>query len=1297
MSDEAYPELVFDRLKDLHRRTDLTQVGQARVAIAAPDNGVYAQQAQRIQQAIEEKSGVRVPIVGDAPVADGPPASTVPVSGNLIALGNRSTNRTLEELYNRHYCLLDLRYPGPGGHVVRSVHDPFGNGANVLLVGGSDPEGVAAATDVFVDHLAREACVDGALSVGWIMEIALGEGVGLPGDLRNFEIWEASAGYGSVGYFGWNSLSKRMAAYYMTGDEVHAREFLRLAFPDEQAKAEIAEIDGERIENKDEPLSGPYHYNAHMMVLYWDLIEESPVFTDEQRLRITNALARQFFHAEDSAWRRQIWEHSREEGNPYAEAPPHVGTRHGQWSAISLYCLCRYFQKYYPDPLWQHGMDAARWHFASLREHAWVGGENDNLYWFNTGVAPILSYLLLTGEREPLENGVLTTLLRGLDTLISGREPDWALNSASLGFLHKAAYLTGDGRFLEYARRTGVDLTGFRLGQSFAASADLPPRPPAELTGQWTINPMPEPMWQGRNSGLSLEESFLFGSFRSAADASGDFVLVKGMNGESRNSYHTYGLLELRMAGQTVLQGFLNQVRTCAGGLVEPVVAMDASLLSTGTVGQSVFAVARVPGAAFCTWRRSLVQRLGRYALVVDALVFDSAHDDMEVELLWEGKGGWKALEAGGAVDTGESGAQIHASDPMDTTVAGGRARMVWRGSVTAGEVKRLFSLVAPRVEGGDLTCAHVNARGAASSPERPEADGLGTAASATGAPATSSDGAPDSHAGRRLDGAPPIAGCAALSLPEPALAVVGEYEGIAGDLVILAGDHLSGVGLVRSDLGGLLIRAEAPVHVDWDFASGVLEIVTSEETKVHLGLADGASLRDEAGDAAGGGTGTLLLPTGRHSFSQAHPQADALATITERAESAVAQAATDRARASARAPVPSAPQELPLELAAELGDVVTDLVVLPGSADGSGGRICVAVGSAVHVLSADGDRSRTLNADGPIRVLHWWPEPGLLLAGCVDEQVIAFDVNTGARAWVFRSQMDPAVFRAAKTYWFKSAPGHEGIHGLHSGTFLDGQSQAFVGSACTLEVLDAGGRLAQRIPVFWGPGHEFALIDGDDGSANLLIAREPTDSHALAIVNSRTLDAKPRGYHGVPAGHTSIGGWACMSRDHILYEDVNGDGEREVVSEINGTWNRIGVWSRDGTPLHNAQLGPGDPIPARTVRDLCLADLAGDGTKHIISALASGVVLSLDCQCQRVWSRRLSSPPTVLACVGEGEATRLAVGLEDGRVVVLDGQGREVGQSQVKGKPVRVATEGVRVVLGTDGGQVGVVEAGSS
>src|SRR5690606_19011148 len=104
------------------------------------------------------------------------------------------------------------------------------------------------------------------------------------------------------------------------------------------------------------------------------------------------------------------------------------------------------------------------------------------------------------------------------------------------------------------------------------------PAPPADLVGSWQIYRLPEPMWQARNNGFTPDESFQFMSYRSAADASGDFLLLDGYNGASRNPYHTFAILELRQAGETILEGYLNQVRTRADGLTEPEIAMDAAL-----------------------------------------------------------------------------------------------------------------------------------------------------------------------------------------------------------------------------------------------------------------------------------------------------------------------------------------------------------------------------------------------------------------------------------------------------------------------------------------------------------------------------------------------------------------------------------------------------------------------------------------------------------------------------------------------------------------------------------------------
>jgi len=1234
---------VYTKLKDLYLTTALVQQGRANVTILVPASGVYDAEAARIQKAIEELSGGYVPIKTD----DGP-AGTVPVQGHIIVLGNRSTSQTIGGFYNRYYTLLDLRYPGPEGYVVRSLHNPFGDGRNVLFVGGSDGAGVAAGTDVFIERLSEADVGPGALSVGWLMEIQLGEGISVPEDLRAFETWEASAGYGSIGYFGWNSISKRMAMYYMTGDAFHAREILRLAFPDEGAKREITEIDGERIENKDEPLSGPYHYNAHMMILFWDLIEESPVFTDEERLRVTNAFAGQFGHTQDQGWRRQILDNLSQGEGVYAEPPPHVGSRHGQWSAVSLYCLGRYFQKYYPDPLWRHCMLAARWHFSSLHRHAWVGGENDNLFWYNTGVAPILAYMLLTGDRKPLENGVLATLLRGQEILASGREPDWALRSASIGFLHKAAYLMQDGRYLEYLRRTGMDLEGFRLGQSFWPEPHLPLKPPGDLVGRWSIHPIPDPMWRDRESGLPLEDSFLFGSFRSAPDDSGDFILIKGMNGASRNPYHTFAVLELRLDGHTVLEGFLNQVLTRAGGTVEPKVAMDAALRYRGVIGRTATAVGETPYAAFSHWRRTLVQRLGRYALIVDDLQFRTAAEDMEVEILWQGKGAWEAALDEGAVHIeGEGRAfEIRTADAIETTVGNGRASMIWRGSVHEGEKRIFFSLVAP-----DRAAPHLH----------PICARLGDNA-------------------------------AALTLPEPGVAVLGEYEGLQAELAILTLDHLYGMDLKEAALGALLLSADAPVHVDWDFQNGVLEVMADRDTEMCLALADPAQVREDGNvlhpERRRDGCSALRIAAGRHVFSGIRPELGTLEAVAGRLDALLRTAGEGRRRpaeAERSIPKPSIPR-LSTTFASDVGGAVVDLGVVSSGEDA---RICAAEGDTVHVLTPDGEEFRMLPTDGPIRRLRWWREHDLLLAGCTDEKVIAFDIDTGDRRWVFASEMDPAVFRAAKDYWFKSAPGHGGIHGLHTGVFLGGKSQAFVGSACTLEILDEEGQLVRRLPVFWGPGSRFALIDGPEESINLLIARQPTDSHALAVVNNRTLDPTPRSFRGVPSGHANIGGWACMSRKHIFCDDIDGDGRKEVVSEINGTWNRVTVWADDGTPLYSVNFGPGPSIPAENIRDMDLADLNGDGKKEILAATSGGYIVALDHRCEKVWSRRLASPPAVMQCVDVDGTPRIVVGCEDGTLVVLDGHGEPVRMGRVTGRPTCIERFDEGVVVATNEGEV--------
>lgn len=1210
----------YDKLKNLHLNISLVENGKPASAIIVPASGLYDAAAMKICRAIADRTGVELPILSEESELAG-----VPLRDNLIVLGNRSTNRTINALYDHYYCLADLKYPGPEGYILRTVHNPYGNGHSVVLVGASDLVGVDQGADALAKLLASAPASNGSLSLGWTMKTQLGKGVVPPTDIRQFETWEASRGYGSIGYFGWCSISKHMAMYYMTGNEASAREVLRLSFPDEQAIRDIEAIDGERIENKHDPLAGFYHYNAHMAILFWDLIEESPLFTDEQRLKITNAFARQLNHRKgEGVYGR-------------TKAPSSVGSRHGQWAAISLYCLGRYFNKDYPDPVWAQCVRGGELSFAPLHHHAWIAGESDNLFWYCTGIAPIFTYLALTGDRVPLENGVVGQLLRGQEALISGRDRDWALNSASIGMLNKAAYLTGDGRWIDYRERTGVDASLFRLGQSFWPDESLPPQPPEDLVGRWNIDRIPEPAWESRGSGLPLKQSFYFGSFRSAPDATGDFILLDGFNGASRNPYHTFDILELRLDGDTILDGYHNQVLTSADGMVEPVVPMDAALLHAGVVGPTATAVAEVPGTPFCNWRRSLAQHTGQYALIVDDLTFRTDSRNMSVSTSWEIPGGrWDdKLQAVRC-----PGSELHSGN-IQAVDGRGIVTMTWNGAVERDAHRVAFYLIGRPGEGAEqgLACTQV------------------------------------------------ANNAAALALPQPAIAVVGNYEQTKAALAVVAQDHLHGHALTSAGVDSNLVSSDAPIEIDWDFLAGTVHVVAEQPTRLKLAVADARVLRMN-----GKPVQDTVLPPGRHTITGATLEPDLQASLTTSLERILADGKKRRdEQLAARDKAPDLEvREAPVQFSCNVDGKIADMAAFH---TGSGTRLAVAAGNNVQLLNLDGKTVGTLQADGAVRVIHWWPEPGLLLAGCVDEKVIAFDLE-GRRKWTFVSQMDPAVYEAAKTYWFKSAPGHEGIHGLHTGRFDDNKSRCFVGSACTLEILDETGTLVKRTPVFWGPGRRFILVDGPEGTRNLLIARQPNGTDFLSIVNSRSMTVTGRGYYDVPAGHSFVSGWSAQNRTGLFRDDLDGDGRPEVATAINGTWNRVTIYTENGTPRYNAQFGPGPRgTPRARVRDMDIADVNGDGQKEILIGLSEGLVVCLNHTCGKVWATRLPSPPASLRHAGTQGGPPIVVGCEDGTVIALDALGEPMQIGQVTGRPWHMTTidtdSGPLTVLGTEKGEV--------
>ena len=527
--------------------------------------------------------------------------------------------------------------------------------------------------------------------------------------------------------------------------------------------------------------------------------------------------------------------------------------------------------------------------------------------------------------------------------------------------------------------------------------------------------------------------------------------------------------------------------------------------------------------------------------------------------------------------------------------------------------------------------------------------------------------------------------------MPDAALAVSGKYQAMKGELILLSENTLYGHALHSAVLGQSLITSDFPVEVDWEFEKGTLSVINSQPVNLTLALTSPGILVNGKMTTCQKENDLYYfnLAEGRHDITGAIPSVKVRKSISvelRKLLNLAQQRRTQQLKENALITKSTIPSFSPV-MKGNIGGKPIESIIIPAP---QGDNIGMATGKTIIILNSDGKELRKMTTSGDVRVLHWWAEPKLLLAGCADEQVFAFD-ELGQKKWEFTSVMDPAVYEAGKPYWFKSA--YPGISGLYSGNFDNGLNRAFIGSATSLETIDETGQLVKRIPVFWGPGRQFLMVNASDGSKNLLVGRSPNGYNTLVIINSKNFKDIGHSYAGVPPGHTFVDGWLSMNRYDNFLVDLNNDGNKEVVSAINGTWNRITIYTTDGKPLYNAQFGPGVKGPRTNLRMMDVGDINGDRKQEIIVGLSAGFVNALDGQAKKLWAKLLSSPPTVVKVVKEGGKTWICVGCEDGTVLAIDGRGEILKQGKVTGRPVDLQVvqtqKGKIAVMTTETGEV--------
>lgn len=588
-------KLTFSR--DLCLNTVLVKNGNPAAVIVTGKTDLQC--AEIINRAIRAKTGVSLPV-----------RHGLPEKGHAIVLGNRDRSDVMEDLYNRHYTLLDARYPGKGGAVSRSLHNPFGDKRNFLLAGGSDPAGDRRAAELLAKRIAALPAGK-ELTLGYYADLQYGKDVKLPTSVRDAVV---SNGTPNGHPFGWNTLSKNLALFYVTGDTRFAEEFLRFAFPDKAASAEMLKNDGPfGVGNMKNPLGEPYHYNGYYQTLYWDLVEEHPFFTPEIRQKVTakfyEALLMRKLHGD-----KGIYKTFRRR-----DLPPRLDDRHWLAEALQVYSLARYFDKHYDFPLGKEGMRVSRRYFKTLDQYAAINA--GSLIWYASFLQPAAHFALLDRGANAKKLAPFRTYIKNMMLLANGRKEDWSIRDTSYQLLNIFGFLAQDQAPLTLAKLLAPEDGTFLLGQSHIQEKGFAHDSFRTGDGHWNcaaFDPRGMPEW---NPPFAREKVVEWLNYRKAGpEGKDDFALVDAKFESGRNAFHNFAVVELFIGGKPVLLGYSNQLEINPNGLARPELPLYTEILEKGRTGNTGYLQGKVADFNGCEWRRTFVMRDHQFLLMVDEI-----------------------------------------------------------------------------------------------------------------------------------------------------------------------------------------------------------------------------------------------------------------------------------------------------------------------------------------------------------------------------------------------------------------------------------------------------------------------------------------------------------------------------------------------------------------------------------------------------------------------------------------------------------------------------------------------------
>ena len=1158
--------------------TNLVEDGRPMAAIVRPSDERYAVLAESVQKKIHDLSGAELPILDHAAVARTP-------RRHLILLGNLNTNRPVFRLYGYSYTPADDHYPGNGGHLLHTIHDPWGNGKNAVGLFGSDISGVETATGLLLERLKGES----TLTLGPMFDVKWGpdarHDAGIPEepDLEA-EMAEAEEDLKRGCHTGlWGRIGQRGLHYGLTGNNVYAEIYKRLVYRMY-----------DHVKSDPDNYGSVWGFDADFALQYvmpgWDLVEESPVISAEDRLRITRIL---FEFITDCVSRV---------GNVDNE---HVRHNHATYAALGLHYAGVYFKKYYKAAQAYKWLALAEKCFR-VQVNAFKPLEDCGHYQWRTHFHA-MRYTLSSGDMTFFDTGnaqragdyaILTTDNLGC-AVPNGDTASPFGTWTEVPYLRAMVCVTGDGRYqwmLDKKKAMAAN------AHPYEHSRDVDAVEPADMEGA-QVFPV-DSLYYASNSGgdhLPLNKTFDKVVFRDGFDPQNQYLFLDGLSNGGHKHYDGNSICRLTQNNRIWLADcdyikslpkFHNGVLIFRNGQSAEIPPF-AELEQFSANVNSGFSQTTLRSYSGVDWRRNILWSRGAYFLVIDEM---EAQDEADYSLraVWHTLGNVQRRHGGLAVEQngeqffihGLTGPRIKLEDDPETgknwdryTHAEPIVRVLQQivdVHLKKGEAYRFFNL---------LYCSPLKFR---------MTQVAETAVRIDGGPETAFAGVGETHRATALPSGPSVA--------------AAQFQISPRTIAVVDGTEVSWEGVT--------FKSDRPVSFEYDLSAARGRLVTSGPTTITLSSGGRTEVeldgRPIAADVSNGAV-TFRATGGRHDVALIPPALTGLRR---------AAAKKTRPHIAPRFPTSRRRRRIPdLPVFWSHREDSALLSVQAADLDGDGKDEVIAGGRTRSIHAYKDGRSLWRYPTGGVVRSVWTADlenDGLpeIIAGSEDTRVYVLDAR-GELKWdvkipfYFQDPVVRSVFTgdingdgnleiiAAVESWRYHAYTHEGEElwrqmtvrpsstGCAADLDGDGRDEVIAGTDYhRWHCIDGNGEIRWSYHPSTGPRANSAAAGDVDGDGMKEVAFAGADTH-VHLLNA----------DGALISQFNTGDEVTR----VLMADVDGDGLDEIVASSMSF--NVYVVKGDGRTLHwRADLG-------EVVRCIAAADFNGDGRLEVAAGVEDGTV----------------------------------------------------------------------------------------